>query len=73
MLSAQRSSKRNHIDEIKTGECDMGAVKQWMIEDAEKESEAEIGLCVDCGRVLIDDEIECDMPFCFDCYIQRHI
>lgn len=46
----------------------MGAVKQWLIEEAGREAQENRGKCWRCGCLLAREEREADRDECFECY-----
>jgi hypothetical protein len=46
----------------------MGAVKQWMIEQTEREAPKQEGYCASCGKKLDRDRKRSGRDICFECY-----
>lgn len=49
----------------------MGAVSEWLLEQADADAVRDAGYCHDCGEKLSRDERESGRDECFDCYLHN--
>ncbi len=55
-----------------TEECAMGAVKQYLLEQMEKEAERNRNRCIYCGNKLDREERAVGRGECLDCYCRNN-